>query len=565
MEREVYEFITAQTGEKIVERRKCSNCGQEFAITDKDLEFYSKISPVFNSIKYKIPAPTLCPDCRQQRRLARRNERKLYKRKCDLTGKTIISIYSPDSPYKVYESKEWRGDNRDSMDYSRDFDFARPFFQQFDELLKIIPRISLYGNNNENSDYSNDATNNKNCYLIFASDYNEDCMYSQVQNCKSSIDCFECDYLTESYECINCNNWMNLSYCVNCIDCRDSSCLSNCNWCQYCYHCSNLSNKKYYINNQEYDKESYFEELKNKKDSWNLNIEKNLYINKSENSIWNYIFNSKNVFYWFNVGNAEDVRYVFYGSMWVKDCMDTSMASLNASKCYNAQTCLENCYNIISCSFCNYISDAYYCESCINCKNIFGCVWLRNKQYCIFNKQYTKEEYEILVPKIIEHMKSTWERWEFFPAWISPFGYNETSASEYYPMNRESALSKWFKRMDKEYPINVPDWIELVKWQDLPDNIHDISDDILKKAVICEVSGKPFRIVKPELEFYHKHNLPLPRKHPDIRHLERLSKRASRNLYLRNCDNCGKQVISVYPADSEFKVYCENCYNKQTY
>jgi hypothetical protein len=28
------------------------------------------------------------------------------------------------------------------------------------------------------------------------------------------------------------------------------------------------------------------------------------------------------------------------------------------------------------------------------------------KEYCILNKQYTKEEYEILVPKIIEHMKT---------------------------------------------------------------------------------------------------------------------------------------------------------------
>ena len=36
--------------------------------------------------------------------------------------------------------------------------------------------------------------------------------------------------------------------------------------------------------------------------------------------------------------------------------------------------------------------------------NIFGCVGVQNKQYCILNKQYTKEEYEALVPKIIEHM-----------------------------------------------------------------------------------------------------------------------------------------------------------------
>ncbi|MDP2669631.1 MAG: hypothetical protein Q8O99_01100 [bacterium] len=38
---------------------------------------------------------------------------------------------------------------------------------------------------------------------------------------------------------------------------------------------------------------------------------------------------------------------------------------------------------------------------------MFGCSNLRNKQYCIFNKQYTQEEYEQLVPKIITHMQET--------------------------------------------------------------------------------------------------------------------------------------------------------------
>jgi len=34
--------------EKIVEEKKCRKCSSLFTITDKDLEFYEKISPVFN-------------------------------------------------------------------------------------------------------------------------------------------------------------------------------------------------------------------------------------------------------------------------------------------------------------------------------------------------------------------------------------------------------------------------------------------------------------------------------------------------------------------------------------
>ena len=103
--------------ETLVETKSCKHCGASFPITDKDLEFYDKVSPVFAGKKYQIPTPAFCPDCRQQRRLSFRNERKLYKRKCDLTGKDIISIYSPDKVYTVYEQSEWWSDKWDPLDY----------------------------------------------------------------------------------------------------------------------------------------------------------------------------------------------------------------------------------------------------------------------------------------------------------------------------------------------------------------------------------------------------------------------------------------------------------------
>jgi hypothetical protein len=72
-------------GEKIVETKKCRLSDREFFVTDKDLEFYEKVSPVFAGKKYQIPSPKLSPDERQKRRLSWRNERILYKRKCDKT------------------------------------------------------------------------------------------------------------------------------------------------------------------------------------------------------------------------------------------------------------------------------------------------------------------------------------------------------------------------------------------------------------------------------------------------------------------------------------------------
>ena len=86
-----------------------------------------------------------------------------------------------------------------------------------------------------------------------------------------------------------------------------------------------------------------------------------------------------------------------------------------------------------------YSNDIWYSYMLNNCRNCFGCVEMNGKQYCILNKQYTKEEYENLVPKIIEQMKEmpyldkqgrSYSFGEFFPPEISPFAYNETCAQD---------------------------------------------------------------------------------------------------------------------------------------
>ena len=74
--------------------------------------------------------------------------------------------------------------------------------------------------------------------------------------------------------------------------------------------------------------------------------------------------------------------------------------------------------------------------------------------------------------------------------------------------------------------------------KDLPQDIYDTTDDITTYAVICEQSGRPFRIVQQELDFYRKHGMPLPRLHPDIRHIARLAKVTPFDLYQRNCNTC---------------------------
>jgi hypothetical protein len=77
--KEVYEYISLQTKDPIIEWKTCRASGIEFPIYQSDLDFYNKISPTFDGQKFQIPTPTLCPEERQRRRLSFRNMFKLKK------------------------------------------------------------------------------------------------------------------------------------------------------------------------------------------------------------------------------------------------------------------------------------------------------------------------------------------------------------------------------------------------------------------------------------------------------------------------------------------------------
>lgn len=78
----------------IAETKTCQNCKKDFTIEPDDFAFYEKM---------KVPPPTWCPECRMQRRLAWRNEWKLFRKK-DIHGKEIFSTFHEDSPVKILET-----------------------------------------------------------------------------------------------------------------------------------------------------------------------------------------------------------------------------------------------------------------------------------------------------------------------------------------------------------------------------------------------------------------------------------------------------------------------------
>lgn len=138
-------------------------------------------------------------------------------------------------------------------------------------------------------------------------------------------------------------------------------------------------------------------------------------------------------------------------------------------------------------------------------------------------------------------------------------------AQEYYPLTKEEAIKDGiFNWSDYEAPFpSVSRVIDEEGMKRLPESIEDVPDDILNWALTCEVSGKPFRIIKQELEFYRKHSLPIPRRHPDVRHMDRMKMRNPRKLFERKCDKCNKDMITTYAPERPERVYCQGCYDRE--
>ena len=548
---------------EIIETKQCEHCTTSFDITDTDMEFYGKVSPVINGKKYSIPTPRLCPDCRQQRRLSFRNERKLYKRRCDASGEDIISMYSPDKPYTIYNPDFWIEDKWDAIDYWVEINLKASLLDQFKELFKNIPLKSLVSEYNEWCIYTNICWYCKDCYLTVGSEYTENSCYGTLLQKSSYI--MDSNYTYESencYMCLDIEKCYHCYYIKNSADCSFCYSSSNLVNCHYCIECENLSNKKYCIKNKQVTKEEFEEYIKDYRYSFHENkLVKHINWHGYENASWDYILNSKDVHNSFEINDGENIAHSQI-VMWGKDLYDCSNCYIDCQKSYEIMSSLTTNSNVFS-AFIYNCDHTIYSLNCNDCSSILLCTGLKNKQYCILNKQYTKQQYETLAPQIIEKMIQDWEWWEFFPSNMSPFDYNETLASEYFPLSESEIKEKWFNWSDYEAPF--PEVKKVIPASKVPLSITDIPDDILNWAIECEVTKKPFRIIPQELKFYRKHSLPVPRRHPDQRHLDRMKHRNPRKLYERNCDTCEKDIQTTYSNERKETVCCETCYEKKIY
>ncbi|MEK9147523.1 MAG: hypothetical protein AAB593_01255, partial [Patescibacteria group bacterium] len=311
------------------------------------------------------------------------------------------------------------------------------------------------------------------------------------------------------------------------------------------------------------------------------------------------IYNSKNVKDSYIVKGAEDSKFCQYiTSKPITECYDYTEWGNNASLIYESVNSGEGTtnskFNSQSWSNCRNIE---YTTLCLNVSDIFGCISLLNKQFYILNKEYSETEYKELKDKIIKQMMDmpykdktgrVYKYGEFFPAEISPYGYNETTAQEYFPLSEQEIKKNGYNYVDIDKYKGK--YSPTIKASELPDHIKDANESIVKEIIECLECKKAYKLIKQEFDFYKKQNIALPRECSECRYLRRFKQKNFYTLSKQKCmcagltsdnkiykntvehfhknEHCPNEFQTTYFKETRFSisqekenlVYCEECY-----
>ncbi len=412
-----------------------------------------------------------------------------------------------------------------------DYDKNTSFFDTYKKLLENTPMLSrLVGQDMENCDYAESASNSKNVYLS----------YTVIKNCENIIYTFyaqdgvsdvvngvmvwdKSQYIyfasgiLHSFKVfyskyiVNSNN---IWFCTNLIGCSE------------CIFCDNLENKKYCIKNIEYSKEEY---LKKKWEILEKKLEFSQYylqLNKTANNIAStnvtgqFCVESDNIENGYFSYRLHSGRNVIFVGHWDgrRDVYDTFWNDGDGIWSVYGGT---NSWGYEHQYLCDAVlwSHLYYCFNCIECSYCLGCNSLLNKSYCIFNKQYSKEEWYEKVDEIFSDMEEQWILWNSLPWELNPFYFNDTVAWLLWDFTQEEVEAKWYLWRDEESKTDIPEWSEVIQVSELEDYQWfsqdwewKINPEILKKVIVDE-KWNYYRIVQMEYDFLMKHGLPLPEIH----------------------------------------------------
>ena len=539
--------------------RLCRITGASFMLSQRELDGYAY---------FDLPLPDLSPEERYRRLLAFHNAKHLFWRKCDRSGERIFSVLGPHAPFPVLKAEHYRSAGWSPLSMGIPFDPRRLFFEQLLELWRNVPRPSVVSERVIQGPVVHDVTGSDECFLVFDSYDVEQCSYSsELRTCSRCIDCLNIEHCTFCYECIDCFECSSLRFSRHATRCADSWFLFNCRDCTHCFGCTNLQGRQFCFFNEQLGEVDYrkrvadlgvharpmLELARNRMQGMIDQVTlphligdappgvSGNYLRLTENSVGSFECSfSTELLRCHNVHYAERCLDGYWGYD-ISDSAQFVACGRHASRLLN---CVE-CWNDV-----HDLSYSAYCEQSAN---LFGCVGLRGKEYCIMNVQFSKEDYERQRAEIERHLRKRHLWGQFFPPNYSSYPYNRSAADERMPLAKVPAKLMGFPWDDDDKPIGPSELLgtgdvppaEL--FAEVPHTAAELDNaDLRATTFICELSGAPFQLTRSELALYRQLEVPPPTRSFEQRHRERVSALAPHRLSRKLCAESGNRVETSF-------------------
>ncbi len=548
---------------------KHNHCQKEYEITTEDIEFLRML---------RVPPPNFCPTCRRMRRLMHLNLMRLFSVTCHKEGhdENLISVFPKECPFPIWDSESFL----DIPDYylGKEYDTTKSPYENLFEMRKVFPIANFLNRDSSivDSPYASGGRNLKNGYYVFGCFNSEDVWYTnhthKVNEVMNSRVIKNSEYV---YQSLFSEHLHKCSHIYFSKQCSESMFLYDCRNCINCFGCVNLRNKSYCIYNVQYTREEYLEFIQkhipytrdfieqSKKKFSDLilqapvNASRNI---QTQNSVGILLENSDDLFDVVDSNNSQHVRYAD-GVISHKDSMDVFFSGGNSHHLYIATNVGSQSSNVKFSISTKFSTDCEFVFNCKNLTNCFMCFGLQNKSFCILNTQYTEDEYYKKIDNIKTRMLQSGEYGDGVGMEFSAQAYNFSLAQVAFPLSKEEVINLggyWANEPES----NVGD-MEIITVDELPQTIIEVDDSIVDKAIMCPVTGRPFKIINSELEFLKKMNLPLPTLHPAERMRRNFVLAPEGRMYTTQCKNCNVEIQSLYDPESGYKLYCTDCFKKE--
>lgn len=548
--------------------RTCALTGEKWMMTDEEIGWYKK---------FNVPPSPLSPFSRW---IVLHNFSTGYQwwwNKHAETGKPVLTFHHPGSGIRVLPDVEWF--EKDFSSIHIDWDASRNTFEQMRELQLNVPLIATGSFKIPENSVSLVSMGDQNSYFTLACE-SKDSFFATIllkgEECSEMVSvntASQCHQVTHSRRVHGCR------YVRESHDCIDSAFLFDCRNCESCFGATNQRNKKYLWFNEQLTKDEWLRRRKEvdlscrdvveewssrfvvllKDDAvWPENFNE-----KSIDSIGEYLTESTNCRYCYNLEpGAVDNYWVAWGGISNGNAF-TIGAFQGASHCYYSMNagkssgCLFSS-RVIGCDGCEYCFASYHCKNC------FGCFGLQRKQYCIFNKQYTEEEYWQKLDEIKCTMVDRGEYGQFFPPSMAS-SWKELSGAHLYCLVPLEQLSTFGVTSFEQCADGAcgPDLAgsEILTPEQVPNCIREIDDSWTKRPIFDPVANRRFAFLKPELDHYRKFGIAPPNAY-FVRRMSGLHEQMQAAAFeTRPCAKCGKELMtSKIAAHPDRRVYCKDDY-----